>query len=180
MTVINQRKFTKESVLEWTVSAESFLQTMSVQPSERILWLGEALSPALTSLTTEKAEITTISPFLFTSNEEQFDVAAAQLDIHFLDEGEAWLRKSFHLLKPGGRLVIDLAETATLQHAKGARYVRNLPDYWDFLREIGFEAIFVQQITALSLAEAVEQGWTELIDGAAFPAAVNRFIVLKG
>lgn len=181
MTVTDRKGFKKDSVLEWTISAESFLQTVRVQSGESILWIGETPSPLLTRIAVEQAAaITVISPSLFSSGEEQYDVAATQLGIHFLDGGEEWLRKSFNLLKPGGRLVIDLAEAATLQHAKGADYIKSLPDYWDLLREIGFETIFVQQITARSFAEAVEQGWTELFEDAAFPAVVNRFIVLKG
>ncbi|MEK4031147.1 hypothetical protein MKZ02_21815 [Pseudobacillus sp. FSL P4-0506] len=180
MTVTDQKGLAKDRILEWTISAESFLETASVQQNESILWIGSASTPSLTRWVSERAQITVISPSLFTSKKSQFDVAAAQLGIHFLDEGEEWLRKSFHLLKPGGRLIIDLAEAITLENIEGKNYIKSLPDYWDLLREIGFEAIFVQQITVRSLAEAMEQGWIELTERAMFPAVVNRFIALKG
>lgn len=180
MTVTDQKGFTKDHILEWTISASSFLKTASLQQGESVLWIGSATAPGLTGLMNEKAQITIISPSFFTSERSQFDVAAAQLGIHFLDKGEEWLRKSFNLLKPGGRLVIDLAEASALRSIEEKNYIKSLPDYWDLLREIGFEAIFVQQITVRSLSEAIEQGWTELTEKVPFPAVVNRFIALKG
>ncbi|KAB7705358.1 methyltransferase domain-containing protein [Bacillus aerolatus] len=182
MAVTDRKLIVKDEVLEWTISTESFLQTARVKQGERVFWIGELSSPLAARLTVEKANITAVSPSVNVKSAEkkQFDGVIAQTGIHFLDEGDEWLRKSFDLLKPGGRLVVDLAEAGTLQHVKGVTYGKSLPDYWDLLREAGFETIFVQQIAARSLVEVIGQGWTELAETTEFPAIVNRFIALKG
>ncbi|MFK2826096.1 methyltransferase domain-containing protein [Bacillus sp. B190/17] len=180
MIVTDHKLMTKEDAAEWTIAADSFLHTVRMREGEHILWLGEDASPLLSKIAIEKARVITASPSASPFAEAQFDGVAGQLGIHFWDEGEDWLRKSFDLLKAGGRLVIDLAEEGALRHIEDIAYIKSLPYYWDLLREIGFETIFVQQVTARSTVEAIGQGWTELIETPELPIVVNRFIALKG
>lgn len=178
MAVTDRKGVASDQVLGWTISSGSFLQTANIKQEENVLWIGDSLPPAI--IHANKARVVMASSAVFNSVKSGFDVAASQLGIHFLENGEEWLRQSFHLLNLGGRLVIDLAEPSALQQSADAKYIGSLPDYWDLLREIGFEAIFVQQIAVHSFLEAIEQGWAELEEEAPFPAAVNRFVALKG
>ncbi|WP_100403488.1 hypothetical protein [Bacillus sp. FJAT-42315] len=161
--------------VEWTISGASFFDTANVKKGENVLYIGEDVA-FLSKLA--KADVSVTPSFL--AENRTFDGALTSLSLHKTEGVETLLKQIFTQLKPGGRLVADLAELDTLRRAGKFAYKKSLPDYWDLLREIGFEAIFVQQITACSREEVALQGWDELKKVKKFPVKVNRFVALKG
>ncbi|WP_338753251.1 class I SAM-dependent methyltransferase [Bacillus sp. FJAT-52991] len=161
--------------VEWTISGTSFFDTANVQEGENVLYIGGNLA-FLSRLAAENVSVTSSLPV----EDQTFDSALTNLSLQKVEEAETVLKHIFAQLKPGGRLVADFAELETLRHAGEFAYKKSLPDYWDLLREIGFEAIFVQQITACTIEEVVLQGWEELVGTKKFPVKVNRFVALKG
>lgn len=160
--------------VEWTISGASFFDTANVKKGKNVLYIGEDVA-FLSKLA--KADVS-VTPSLLA--ERTFDGALTSLSLHKAEGVETLLKQIFTQLKSGGRLVADLAELDTLRRAGKFAYKKSLPDYWDLLREIGFEAIFVQQITACSREEVALQGWDELKKVKKFPIKVNRFVALKG
>ncbi|MGM7636715.1 hypothetical protein [Bacillus sp. Hm123] len=159
----------------WTISGASFFDTANVKKGENVLYIG-----GNTALLSELAKANVnVTPALLAKN-RTFDIALTSLNLHKKEGVEILLKQIFAQLKPGGRLVADLAELDTLRQAGTFVYKKSLPDYWDLLREIGFEAIFVQQITACSREEVALQGWDELKKVKKLPVKVNRFVALKG
>ncbi|WP_203363941.1 methyltransferase domain-containing protein [Bacillus sp. REN10] len=169
MTVIIDEK------VEWTISGTSFFKTANVKAGEHVLYVGDDLS-FLARLAVIKANVTNFPQL----EDQTFDSALTSLSIHKVEETEELLQRIFAQLKPGGRLVADFAEAETLRYAGEFAYTKSLPDYWDLLCQIGFEAIFVQQITACTIEEVALQGWEELLTIKKFPVKVNRFVALKG
>ncbi|WP_100330329.1 hypothetical protein [Bacillus xiapuensis] len=167
------------NAFEWTISGASFFETAAIQEGEKVLYIGEASSFA-GDYQLERKDLTAISPEEHRLGASRYHAALAQLSLHRSDHAENLLKAVFAQLKPGGRFIADLAESETLRYGGPFVYKRNLPDYWDTLREVGFEAIFVQQISVYTEEEVILQGWDDLVGIKHFPVKVNRFVALRG
>jgi hypothetical protein len=119
------------------------------------------------------------SPLGDVAEEKQVDALVTQLGLHQAEQPKELLSSAYVKLKPGGRLIADLAEEKVLRQSGDFPYQADLSDYWSLLQRVGFQTIYVQQISAGSLEEVIKQGWTELIGATEFPVAVYRFLAVK-